>query len=85
VDRTPGSPTSPTTHTTLDAKKNPMTMKTFRSTDMNLLYEALSRARMRQPHDEASYRTEGSARRVAMRARAQQSQELGDASQRFGR
>jgi hypothetical protein len=60
-----------------------MAMKTFRSADVNILQEALSRARMRQPHSEA-YRTGDSARRVAMRARARQARELGDLSQNEG-
>jgi hypothetical protein len=71
-----------TTHTTdiNYSQKSPMTMTTFRSNDMNLLHEALSRARMPQPHDEA-LRPGAGARRVAMRARARQARELGDASQ----
>jgi hypothetical protein len=57
----------------------------IRSTDMNLLYEALSRARMRQPLDEASEHSLASdhgrgARRVAMQARQRQAHELGDVS-----
>jgi hypothetical protein len=44
---------------------------------MNLLKEALSRARMRSPQNEASR----SARRVAMQARRVQARELGDVSQ----
>lgn len=65
--------------------KNPMTtydldtVSTYRSrsTAMNLINEALSRARMRRPHNEA-YR---SARRIAMQARRQQARDLGDVSQ----
>ena len=69
----------------LTAEENPMTtydqptVKTDRSRSlaMNLINEALSRARMRKPHNEA-YR---SARRVAMQARRQQARDLGDVSQ----
>jgi hypothetical protein len=65
-------------------EKNPMTtvantaVKTYRSrsADMNLINEALSRARMRLPREEAR-----SARRVAMQARRRQARELGDVSQ----
>jgi hypothetical protein len=62
------------------SQKSPMTMTTFRSTDMNLLHENLSRARMPQPQDEA-HRSGDGARRVAMRARARQARELGEMSQ----
>jgi len=48
-----------------------------RSATMNLVTEALSRARMRKPHNEA-FR---SARRVAMEARRRQASDLGDVSQ----
>jgi hypothetical protein len=61
-----------------------MTMTNFRSTDMNLLHENLTRARMPQPHGEA-HRSEGGARRVAMRARARQAHELGEMPQFDGR
>jgi hypothetical protein len=44
---------------------------------MNILNEALSRARMPRPQSEAT----DSARHVAMRARRQQARELGDVSQ----
>jgi hypothetical protein len=53
-----------------------------RSTAMNLINEALSRARMRSPqnvHSEARR----SARRIAIEARHQQARELGNLSQ-FG-
>jgi hypothetical protein len=55
------------------------TVTTYRSRSaaMNLVTEALSRARMRKPQDEA-YR---SARRVAMEARRRQASDLGDVSQ----
>ena len=63
-----------------EQKKSLITMsEMFRSTDMNLLHEALSRARMPQPRNEASH--ESDARNVAMRARARQARELGDLSQ----
>jgi hypothetical protein len=58
-----------------------MTMTTFRSTDMNLLQETLTRMRMPQPRSEAHRSNEG-ARRVAMRARARQARDLGEMSQR---
>jgi hypothetical protein len=64
-------------------KKTPMTksasVPTYRSrsTEMNLIQEALSRSRMRQPHNEANR----SARRVAMEARRMAARELGDVSQ----
>jgi methylthioribose-1-phosphate isomerase len=48
-----------------------------RSTAMNLFHEALSRARMPKPQEEASR----SARRVAMEARRRQARDLGDVSQ----
>jgi uncharacterized protein with von Willebrand factor type A (vWA) domain len=54
-----------------------MTMKTFRSADMNLLQEALTRMRMPQPQSEDHRSSEG-ARRVAMRARARQARDLGE-------
>ena len=44
---------------------------------MNLINEALSRARMRKPQNEANR----SARRIAMEARRQQARDLGDISQ----
>jgi hypothetical protein len=77
--RVPGARPHATTATTI--RKSPTTMTTYRSTDMNLLHEALSRARMLRPLDEASHESGKSARRVAMRARAHQASELGDASQ----
>ena len=64
-------------------KKTPMTkpasVSTYRSrsTEMNLIKEALSRSRMRQPLNEANR----SARRVAMEARRMAARELGDVSQ----
>lgn len=72
-----------TTHEPL-TEMNPMTtvtdtaIKTYRSrsAEMNLINEALSRARMRLPREEAR-----SARRVAMQARRRQACELGDVSQ----
>jgi hypothetical protein len=51
---------------------------------MNILNEALSRARMSQPHGEASQRHGDGSLRVAMRARARQARELGEASQSAG-
>ena len=69
----------------LPTEENPMTtydqptVTTYRSTStaVNLINEALSRARMRKPQDEA-YR---SARRIAMEARRRQARDLGDVSQ----
>jgi hypothetical protein len=68
-------------------KKTPMTnsasgndtVPTYRSRsiEMNLIQEALSRSRMRQPLKEANR----SARRVAMDARRTAARELGDVSQ----
>jgi hypothetical protein len=80
-----------TTSHTLTTEKTPMTIQpamtlsTYvtvsisgtRSTGMNTLQEALSRARMRSPRNEAPR----SARRVAMQARRRQARELGDVSQ----
>jgi len=73
-----------TTTSTHSPKKSPMTSAQMtvvtsetRSPEMNLLKEALSRARMRTPQNEASR----SARRVAMQARRAQARELGDVSQ----
>lgn len=57
-----------------------MIMTTFRSTDMNLLQETLTRMRMPQPHSEAHRSNEG-ARRIAMRARARQARDLGEMTQ----
>jgi hypothetical protein len=56
-----------------------LTVTTYRSRSaaMYLINEALSRARMRKPQNEA-YR---SARRIAMQARRQQAHDLGDVSQ----
>ena len=56
-----------------------LTVTTYRSRSaaMHLINEALSRARMRKPQNEA-YR---SARRIAMEARRQQARDLGDISQ----
>ena len=56
-------------------------MTTYRSIGMNTLYEALARARMTQPQGEANHET-ASARRVAMRAKARQARELGEAQAR---
>jgi hypothetical protein len=75
-----------TTHTIeIDySEKSPTTMTTIRSIDMNLYYEALSRARMPEPRHEA-HRSSDGARRVAMRARARQARELGDLSEQSSR
>jgi hypothetical protein len=59
-------------------EKSLRTMTTNRSTDMNTLYEALSRARMLLPRDEAPRPSRDGARRVAMSARAAQARALGD-------
>jgi hypothetical protein len=56
-------------------------MSENRSNDMNILHEALSRARMLLPRDEAPRPSRDGARRVAMSARSQQARELGDMSQ----
>jgi hypothetical protein len=56
-------------------------MTTYRSIGMNTLYEALARARMSQPQGEANHE-DTSARRVAMRAKARQARELGEAQGR---
>ncbi len=76
-----------TTHNTRNSeKKSPMTMTLVaRSTEMYLLHEALSRARMSQPLHEASHGSSEGARRVAMRARAQQARDLGEVSQSANR
>jgi hypothetical protein len=75
-----------TTHTTdiNHSEKSPTAMTTIRSIDMNLYYEALSRARTPEPRDEA-HRSSDGARRVAMRARARQARELGDLSEQPSR
>ena len=70
------------TITTPAEKKSLTTMSTYRSIQMHTLYEALSRARMSQPQSEANHESATSARRVAMRARARQARELGEASSR---
>ena len=74
-----------TTHNEPDQQKKSLITMTemLRSTDMNLLHEALARARMLEPHQEASHGSES--RRVAMRARARQARELGDVSQTSAR
>jgi len=51
---------------------------TSRSTEMNLLKQALSRSRMRSPQNVSE--AHRSARRVAMEARHQQARELGNLS-----
>jgi hypothetical protein len=58
----------------------PMTTSIDRSIDMNLLNEAMSRARMRRPQNRNS-EAPRSARRVALEALRQQSRELGNQSQ----
>lgn len=62
------------------AKKSLTTMTTYRSISMNTLYEALARARTLQPQGEAN--EDNRARRVAMRAKARQARELGEAQSR---
>jgi hypothetical protein len=63
-------------------KKNPTVTNTRpRSTALNLINEALARARMRSPQKRSEARR--SARRIAMQARRQQARELGNLSQ-FG-
>jgi hypothetical protein len=62
-------------------KKIPIVTNTRpRSTALNLINEALARARMRSPQKSEARR---SARRIAMQARHQQARELGNLSQ-FG-
>ena len=62
-------------------EKNPTVTNTRpRSTALNLINEALARARMRSPQNSEARR---SARRIAMQARRQQARELGNLSQ-FG-
>ncbi len=51
-----------------------------RSTAMNLINEALSRARMRSPQNISS-EARRPARRIAMQARRQQAREMGNLSQ----
>lgn len=63
------------------AKKSLTTMTTYRSISMNTLYEALARARTLQPQGEANHE-DNRARRVAMRAKARQARELGEAQSR---
>jgi hypothetical protein len=71
-------------------KKSPMTSVSTvmtetipaRSAAMNLINEALSRARMRQPQN-ANSEARRSARRIAIQARRQQAREMGNLSQ-FG-
>jgi hypothetical protein len=61
-------------------RKTPMTTMTKpRSTAMNLINEALSRARMREPQITNS-EARRSARTIAMQARHQQARELGHLS-----
>jgi len=60
--------------------KTPMSTQTMpRSNTMNLINEALSRARMRSPQNINS-EARRSARRVAIEARRQQARELGNLS-----
>jgi len=64
-------------------EKNPTVANTRpRSTALNLINEALARARMRSPQTRNS-EARRSARRIAMQARRQQARELGNLSQ-FG-
>jgi len=84
-----------TTRNHLNEKKSPMTKnpaitpvtkpaKTTRSrsNSMHLIYEAMSRARMRSPQN-ANSEARRPARRIAMQARRQQAREMGNLSQ-FG-
>jgi len=72
-----------TTHTPTTEKKTPMPKNTRpRSNAMNLINEALSRARMRSPQN-ANSEARRPARRVAIEARRQQAREMGNLSQ-FG-
>jgi hypothetical protein len=67
----------------VNEKKNPTVTNTRpRSSAMNLINEALARARMRSPQNRNS-EARRSARRIAMQARHQQARELGNLSQ-FG-
>jgi hypothetical protein len=70
------------TRSRLNEKKTTMTtLATItRSTAMNLIYEALSRARMRMPQNVSS-EARRSARRIAMQARNRQDRELGNVAQ----
>jgi hypothetical protein len=62
-------------------EKNPTVTNTRpRSTTLNLINEALARARMRSPQNRNS-EARRSARRIAMQARHQQARELGNLSQ----
>jgi hypothetical protein len=67
-------------HINHEKKTQMITTTRPRSTAMNLIQEALSRARMRRPQNSEARR---SARRVAIEARRQQARELGHLSQ-FG-
>ncbi|HEX6870534.1 MAG TPA: hypothetical protein VF163_05500 [Micromonosporaceae bacterium] len=74
-----------TTHTTSRPKKNPSNPTVTsqpRSFAVNLINEAMSRARMRSPQTVSS-EARRSARRIAMQARRQQAREIGNISQ-FG-
>jgi len=82
-----------TTRDHLNEKKSPMNRATTpvtkpaktnrsRSDAMHLIYEALSRARMRSPQNVSS-EARRPARRIAMQARRQQAREMGNMSQ-FG-
>jgi hypothetical protein len=63
-------------------EKNPTVTNTRpRSTALNLIQEALARARMRSPQNGSEARR--SARNIAMQARRQQAREMGNLSQ-FG-
>jgi hypothetical protein len=62
-------------------EKNPTVTNTRpRSTAMNLINEALARARMRSPQTRNS-EARRSARRIAIQARRQQAREMGNLSQ----
>jgi hypothetical protein len=73
------------TITTTDEEMNTVKTNPNGATAMNLLQEALSRARMRQPQADTSTRAEAaftarndrSARRVAMKARRESARQLG--------
>ena len=66
--------------TTTYEKKTTMTVTATRSNAMNLIYEALSRARMRRPQNANSEAPHSArpARRVAMAVRHRQAIELGN-------
>ncbi|GAA1840295.1 hypothetical protein GCM10009687_01650 [Asanoa iriomotensis] len=72
-------PTVRVTPTTTERTKNPAMNSVNGATEMNLIQEALSRARMRLPQTGRKMRSEAtrSARSIAMQARRESARQMG--------